>query len=77
MKNKKNPIIIPSDILEELEKVPSNKKGCSLIKWKDWEDKILLEYWKTKNKEKLSKLIGHCLSSCRNRFRELNESTDS
>lgn len=64
-------IIIPADVAAKLEMIPNTGRRATKS-WHPWQDKILLDYWESKDKRALAKLIGRSETSCRNRYRELS-----
>lgn len=64
---------IPENILSALESMPDTSTGSKHKKFEPWQDAVLLKYWHVKKQQDLSKLIGRCIYSCRERYNELKK----
>lgn len=64
---------IPADILSALESMPDSISGSKHKEFKPWQDAVLLKYWHVKKQQDISKLIGRCIYSCRERYNELKK----
>ena len=64
-------ITIPADILNAIEELPDTTQG-SFKKWEQWEDDIILKFYRKKPKAELAKIMGVAETSLRARYKKLN-----
>ena len=62
------------ELQAELDAIPDKLHGAQIV-WTDRQIKLLLAGWGVKTQENMAKLVGHCESSCRTKYKELTEGT--
>ena len=70
-KSKSHKIVIPQDILSQIESLPNRK--CE-IKWQDWEDEVILKYCGIKSFTAIGKILGKTRTATTERYHKLIES---
>lgn len=66
-------IEIPEEIRKKLDTLPNKKMGMPLRVWQGWEDKIILDNFKTKRQDDLAKILNISVKTMVNRYRALTE----
>jgi DNA-binding NarL/FixJ family response regulator len=69
-KNTHHKIIIPQEILKDLEILP-DKKNNQKVTFSEWEDEVLIKYGKSKSLRKIAKILQRKETVVRKRFHEL------
>ena len=62
---------IPEEIRKKLDALPDIDGRGVLKLWKPWEDKIILEYYDKKSKEKIGEILGVSNKLVVKRYKEL------
>lgn len=65
-------IEVPEEIQNRLKTIPLAHQQKS-YKFEDWQDKVLLDLWKTHNKKKVADAIGVGYNTCLERYRFLTK----
>jgi len=60
------------ELLAELDAIP-DRFSTPRVTWTEREIKLLLAGWGVKTQLDISKLIGHCVSACKAKYKELTE----
>lgn len=65
--------MIPDEIMQKIESLPDARTGGREKEFTPWQDTVLLKYWNQKKQHDISKIVGHCVQSCRSRYQELKK----